>query len=293
MKIIYIAGDGRSGSTILDAILGNASETISVGECCRFWTRFNEKKTLCGCGDKIEECLLWSKIDISIRNKFPNYNPIDFEKKVKHILLFKNFNKIPKYITNPAWKEFCEIVKFFYISIAQISDKNTIIDSTKFPSWVAFLIQLDFCEIKVIHLERNLQSVANSWKKKILLPEYYDQKIYMPIKSNFLILKSWIKVKYLSAKIKKTGDYLFVNYESFCNDNSTHIVKIEDFTGITINSENLKIPFNHSIGGNPVRNNTGKNEIIVDNKKDTLKNLNYVEKIFFKSMNKLVKAIIQ
>jgi hypothetical protein len=95
MKRIYIVGDGRSGSTILDAILGNASDTVSVGECCRFWKRFNEKKTLCGCSEKIENCKLWSKVDFSIREKFQNYNSEEFEKKVRYILYFKNFKKIP------------------------------------------------------------------------------------------------------------------------------------------------------------------------------------------------------
>jgi|AntDeeMinimDraft_4_1070355.scaffolds.fasta_scaffold02973_4 hypothetical protein len=40
IKIIYIAGDGRFGSTILDAVLANTENSLSNGECNRFWQRF-------------------------------------------------------------------------------------------------------------------------------------------------------------------------------------------------------------------------------------------------------------
>ena len=40
MKIIYIAGDGRSGSTLLDSVLNNAEDSLSIGEFSRFWTRY-------------------------------------------------------------------------------------------------------------------------------------------------------------------------------------------------------------------------------------------------------------
>lgn len=285
MKIIYIIGDGRSGSTILDSVLGNNSNTISVGECARFWNRFYEKETFCGCSDKIEECILWSRIDKSIKTKYKNYCPESFREKVKYILYFKNFSKIPELVDNPDWKEFCDIVKHFYLSISKFNQNKIIIDSTKFPNWGYFLFCLDFAKINFIHLERNLQSVANSWKKKIILPEYHSKTVYMPIKSNFTILKNWIKIKYLCNKIEKNNtNFIFVEYEEFCQNPKLILNIIIKKTNIELDINNLQIPYNHSIGGNPVRSNSNRS-IKITNKKDNLVNLNLFESTFFQIIN--------
>ncbi|MEO6819285.1 MAG: hypothetical protein ABI266_06010 [Ginsengibacter sp.] len=290
MKIIYIAGDGRSGSTILDSVLGNIEGSISVGECARFWKRFQEKDTLCGCGDKIEACLLWSKVDEVLKSNFVNYDITDVISKVNYIRQFNNYKNIPSIVSNTEWKEFCEIIILFYRTIAKVAGKEIIIDSSKYPNWIYFLSELNFCEIKIIHLERNLQSVANSWKKIVYLPEYYDKQVLMPIKSNYVILKSWIKVKYLSSKLKKNSDYLFINYEDFCHNTPLYLKKLESFLGIIFKLE-LIMPFNHSIGGNPVRSSHSKIIKITD-VKDSLKNLNTFEKFYFPLLNNAMKRII-
>jgi hypothetical protein len=196
-------------------------------------------------------------------------------------------------VKNPEWNEFCEIVKYFYNSISEIEKKDVIIDSTKYANWGYLLQNLNFCEVNFIHLERNLQAVANSWKKKMLLPEYYDQEMYMPVKNNYVILKSWLKVKHLCSKLKTSGSYLYVNYELFSENPNKYVAEIENLIKIDFPMENLVTPNSHSIGGNPVRANTGKNTITIINKKDTLNNLNGFEKNIFKFINKVAKIFIK
>jgi hypothetical protein len=53
-KLIYIAGDGRSGSTLLDSVFNNLDHSISIGEFSRFWTRYLEGDSKFGCGENIK-----------------------------------------------------------------------------------------------------------------------------------------------------------------------------------------------------------------------------------------------
>ena len=190
MKIIYIAGDGRSGSTLLDAALSNTPDSISIGEGYRFWQRFYEADTLCGCSEKIEVCPMWSSIDKKLSEEIHTYNPIEMWEKITFLLKFKNVKRAGEIIQGEEWQDFKKAVRLFYQQISELTGKSIIVDSSKSIGWLYLLTALEFKSLKVIHLERNLQAVANSWKKKVTLPEYYDSEVFMPIKNNGLIFQT-------------------------------------------------------------------------------------------------------
>ena len=49
-KIIYIAGYGRSGSTLLARILGSHENIFTVGELINFLNLVNIDDSICSCG---------------------------------------------------------------------------------------------------------------------------------------------------------------------------------------------------------------------------------------------------
>src|SRR5688500_1444385 len=62
VKILYIASDSRSGSTLLDLMLGQADEIFSVGELRHVWERSYLKNELCGCTRPCGECACWAAV---------------------------------------------------------------------------------------------------------------------------------------------------------------------------------------------------------------------------------------
>src|SRR2546423_11254588 len=56
-KILYIAGWGRSGTTLFDNILGQLDGFFSGGELRYVW-----EGRLCGCGVLVSECEIWSEV---------------------------------------------------------------------------------------------------------------------------------------------------------------------------------------------------------------------------------------
>ena len=63
-KLIYIIGSGRSGTTLLDILLGNAKDSFSAGELNRFTTRN-------GIPPKRDESSLENKFWRNVREKLP------------------------------------------------------------------------------------------------------------------------------------------------------------------------------------------------------------------------------
>ena len=63
--LIYIASDVRSGSTLLDYLLSNNDNIISIGEFALLNDHLNRKgwgvswDWCCSCGQHLEDCSFW------------------------------------------------------------------------------------------------------------------------------------------------------------------------------------------------------------------------------------------
>ena len=61
-RVLYIAGTGRSGSTLLANILGEVDGVFAAGEVRYLWQRGLTERRLCGCGVPVRECPVWSRV---------------------------------------------------------------------------------------------------------------------------------------------------------------------------------------------------------------------------------------
>ena len=59
LRVIYISGWGRSGTTIVDRLLGQLPGFFSVGELRSLWDS-DPSTQLCSCGHTIAECPVWA-----------------------------------------------------------------------------------------------------------------------------------------------------------------------------------------------------------------------------------------
>jgi len=60
--VLYIIGEGRSGSTLLDMLLGQVDGFESVGELRFVWSRGKRDNQRCGCGEDFNSCHHWNKV---------------------------------------------------------------------------------------------------------------------------------------------------------------------------------------------------------------------------------------
>jgi hypothetical protein len=60
--VLYIAGFGRSGSTVLTNLLGEADGVFAAGEVLQFWRAMSTETCICGCGRAIKECSVWQGV---------------------------------------------------------------------------------------------------------------------------------------------------------------------------------------------------------------------------------------
>ena len=62
VKVLFVIGKGRSGSTLLDNLLGEVDGVFSTGELWRIWDWGVLEGNACGCGEAVVECDVWRPI---------------------------------------------------------------------------------------------------------------------------------------------------------------------------------------------------------------------------------------
>lgn len=62
VRLLYLAGIGRSGSTLLERLLGEVPGVCSLGEVTHLWRRGVLRNERCGCGTPFLDCPFWRKV---------------------------------------------------------------------------------------------------------------------------------------------------------------------------------------------------------------------------------------
>jgi hypothetical protein len=77
IKVLYIAGPSRTGSTILSQILGEVPNFFNSGELFNYWDRGIKNQGFCSCGKSVNDCAVWKQIT---REVVQNSKTVDLSK---------------------------------------------------------------------------------------------------------------------------------------------------------------------------------------------------------------------
>src|SRR4029079_15238908 len=62
MKVLYIVGVGRAGSTPLERMLGAVPGSVNAGELNAIFSRVATQDQRCGCGAPFSRCPFWTAV---------------------------------------------------------------------------------------------------------------------------------------------------------------------------------------------------------------------------------------
>ena len=283
IKVISIAGYGRSGTTILGNILGSIPGFFHTGETCFIWENGINNNRNCGCGAAFQQCPQWHNI---LENAYGNLEDLK-EEDIKYLkqqgipqnrdilpaLVFgqekeyleSTYNKLKQYLINQ---------EKLYQSIANYTNCDVIVDSSKFPSYVYLLNLISSIDLYVVHLVRDPRAVSYSWQKKRIRSDVSpDKKLlqeqFKPTKVA-LQWNSWNLLLELFGSRELKEHYLFLKYEKFMQNPQQSIKNILEMTGVAnkelpfVDSSSVSLTVNHTIWGNPIRSKTGLVQLKTD-----------------------------
>ncbi len=172
IRVIYIVGCGRSGSTVLDMMLGNHADVTGVGELCMIRGAFRNKR-YCSCQHDVLECDFWSAVGEDWNSR-PAMSVGDYDRLQKKYERFRACGGISwtAYLKNRAvpsaeFRRFLDQTYELYSSISKASGNKIIVDSSKAPLRAALLAQTPGIDLRLVHLVRDSRGVAWSRMKSL------------------------------------------------------------------------------------------------------------------------------
>ena len=273
VKVLYIAGSGRSGSTILDNILGEVPGFFSAGELYYVWERSMLENRSCGCGVPFNECPLWQKV---FEDAFGRMGEVDAARLASLTASVRSRNT-PLALVPPLRKrglhrlsDLVEHTDSLYRSIAGVTGADVIVDSSKVLIYGRLLAEMESIDLTVVHLVRDPRAVAYSWMRK---KEHGDPatRTYMTTHSASRSALNWVT---WNASIRPLfgSRALVMRYEDFMADPLHEIKRVLEALGESdqdlsfLTPHGVQLHPNHTVSGNPSRFDTGMVKLRLDDR---------------------------
>jgi hypothetical protein len=190
VKVLKIVGLGRSGSTILDIVLGNHPRIESVGEVGSLirtgWVSQESlrgidperlRRPICTCGKRLdvlyvdtpdEACPFWSSVrrewvertdrESSIETYPKLQNEFELKRRWPRLLYEKRRPSAP-------FRSYARLTLAFFESIRTVSGKPIIVDSSTVPVQAFALGMVPGIDLSFVHLVRDGRAVIASHKR--------------------------------------------------------------------------------------------------------------------------------
>ena len=166
VKVIYIAGYGRSGTTLLDVALGQIDGVLGAGEITTLSRHVWSNGEFCACGATVAECRLWQ--DIVRRWQHgdkPDMLDAYHRSQRRHELLFSPSRAFDALAGRAGNSSYAVRTARLFAAITEMSGCPVIVDSSKLPGRGQALARVPGLDLYVVHMVRDGRGVAWSLRK--------------------------------------------------------------------------------------------------------------------------------
>lgn len=274
LRVLFIAGAGRSGSTLLARLAGQCHDCVTVGELRHLGqsgAADSDPTRRCGCGEPFDVCPFWTSVmsDLVARGWDPQ----------RQETVRGTVDRI-RYIPKMLWaredtdfrrrqREFTSYLADVYGLVSSRSGNSLVVDSSKDPSFLFLLLQNPDLDVDVIHLVRDPRAVAYSWTTRKRLPEVVGRTAYMRTYRAGRSAGFWLATNLL-AEVggRRARRYHRVRYEDFVNAPAQAVRGVVGSGAAEtpfIDGNKVKfVKTEHLVKGNPDRFQSGWIEIAPD-----------------------------
>ncbi|WP_308167627.1 glycosyltransferase [Catellatospora tritici] len=276
VRVLFIGGWGRSGSTLTDRLLGQAPDVCAVGEVTHTWERALRDNERCGCGVRFRDCDFWGRVG---KVAYGGWDTLD----VEQVLALKHRVDRMRFVARlalPFWatrrkndlRTYGELHRKLYQAVAEVSGASVVVDSSKHASLAFALRHARGIDFRVLHLVRDGRAVAYSWSREVLRPEIVDAEVYMPTYSTVSSGLLWLVHNALFHLLDWVGTpVLRMRYEDFVAAPADSLRRIRGFSDLPTGKMDLldrpaatadglptaQLAATHTVAGNPMRFTTG------------------------------------
>jgi hypothetical protein len=266
--VLYIGGYGRSGSTVLDRVLGALPGAISVGEIRSIWGAVLREDRLCACGRPFSACPFWTEVgerafggwtSPTARRAHHAHSQVDRHRHLPQLLSGKGSSS---FAADEA--VFTDALADLYRAVAETGGADVVVDASKYPVYAAILRRVPGVDLRVVHLIRDARGAAYSWSKEgVVKPDATGDDTFMPTYRPSRASAEWLfyNAGFDALKALRVPT-MRLYYERFVRDPRSAVARIAAFAGLPADEATLAYVDGttihlggeeHALGGNPAR----------------------------------------
>jgi hypothetical protein len=276
-RVLYIGGLGRSGSTLLDRILGRLDGVCSVGELVHLWERGLRQDHRCGCGRAFSGCPFWRRVG---ERAFGGWHTLD----VDEVLALKGSVDRNRYLPlmvlpglsrshRARQDRYLALLARLYAAVAEVSGRRLLVDASKHASHAFLVRRLPGVDLRLVHLVRDSRGVAFSWTKRTRRAEVAAGDALMATESPLRLSGRYLGYNLLFHLLGRLGvPGLRLRYESLVRDPAGELARVLALAGRPPAAGELgfvgdgwvELAPGHALAGNPMRFRSGRVPLAVD-----------------------------
>jgi hypothetical protein len=271
LTVLYIGGQGRSGSTLIERAVAEMPGAVGAGELLHLWRRGLRNDEVCGCGRPFHACPFWTEVG---EVAFGGWHRLDADAVVALRYAVERNRFVPLMLLpgldpryDRARDAFGWLLARLYRAVAEVSGSSIVVDSSKHASYALLLRGIPGIDVRLLHVVRDSPAVAFAWSKLVTRPETAGETMptYGPVTAAAL----WNTQNVVHSALARKVPHTTVRYEDFVRDPSGELRRVAGLvedrlppgsqapTAALVDHHTLRLGRTHSVAGNPMRFQTG------------------------------------
>lgn len=268
-EFLYIAGWGRSGSTLLARILGEHPSMTFVGEVRGTFLRGVVENRRCGCGATFATCPFWTAVGEEAFggwDRAPVQEALALRRRVDRPWWTPALRRGGRWPVTEPVRRYAEIFSHVTHALAAVAGEGQIIiDSSKMPSF-AWVVDADpQVHVRTLHLVRDPRGTVFSWQKHVARHDTPDGRSAEMLRYGVLGASG----RYIgyNMQAERLGDrpapHAFARYEDLVTTPEPELDRLAGALGLPgwragqLEEGRVRLGVSHSVVGNPMRMDSG------------------------------------
>lgn len=275
--IVFIAGSGRSGSTLVERMLGEIHGFVNVGELIDIFRRVHAGDELCGCGERFSLCAFWREVG---DRAFGGWNSALVVQMSQLQARVARQRHIPQLLSPFQRRSFQDSLAAYqdqyaklYKAIALTAGARVVVDASKWPAQ-ALALSRGPINLRVIHVVRDVRGVAWSMNKRDLVrPHAPGEREVMFHQGVAVAAARWAVCQSEVDAVRLSGTpTVLLPYETLAGAARSAISHSLDELDLTVADDELGhlgsgeayLGSSHGLSGNPSRFTAGVTPLRLD-----------------------------
>jgi hypothetical protein len=165
IKLIYVAGYGRSGTTLLDIALGEHPAIMGAGEVTTLARHVWDQGEYCACGARVRDCAWWQPIVARWMQGEGDGFLHGYRQAQIRTEGLMGWGRLLRPFARIGWRDHARRTVKLLRGMAQVSGRPILVDSSKLPGRAMALAAMPGIDLHVVHVVRDGRGVAWSLMK--------------------------------------------------------------------------------------------------------------------------------